>query len=153
MSDIHFRRGEIDDLSTLYDFEQGIVAAERPFDKSLKAGHIHYYDLEAMLEASDTDVIVAVLNDEIIGSTYLKVKKSQPFRKQTYFGYLGFMYVRPEHRGKGVSQQIVSEAKRLAVERNLTELHLDVYSENQAALRAYEKAGFKKHFVNMKLEL
>lgn len=153
MSTIHCRLAAIEDLPTLYDFEQGIVEAERPFDVSLKPGHIHYYDLREMINAEDTDVIVATLKDEIIGSAYLRIEKSQAYKKHPYFGYLGFMYVKPEYRGKGISLQLIEELKDLANTRNVTELHLDVYNENEPALRAYEKAGFKKHLVNMKLEL
>jgi ribosomal protein S18 acetylase RimI-like enzyme len=35
---------------------------------------------------------------------------------------------------------------------NITELRLDVYHDNPSAIRAYEKAGFKKHLVNMRLD-
>ena len=39
------REATLKDLHTLLEFEQGIIAAERPFDGTLKEGEIHYYDL------------------------------------------------------------------------------------------------------------
>jgi hypothetical protein len=46
------RPARIDDLDTLYRFEQGIITAERPFNETLKPGHINYYDLKEMLSLS-----------------------------------------------------------------------------------------------------
>ncbi|MGB5500466.1 MAG: GNAT family N-acetyltransferase, partial [Maribacter sp.] len=32
------------------------------------------------------------------------------------------------------------------------EIRLTVYDENHAAIRAYEKVGFKKHIIEMRLQ-
>ncbi len=153
MTDIQIRKATFDDLPILYDFEQGIIQAERPFDETLKSGHINYYDLKAMIDDSETDVIVAVYKEEIIGSAYSNIREAKPYLKHAYYAYLGFMYVKPEYRGKGVNRMIVEELKKLALARGIHELRLDVYSDNHAAIRAYEKAGFEKQMVNMRIEI
>ena len=153
MKEIYYRTAVLDDLPTLFDFEQGIVAAERPYDETLKPGRIHYYDLKALIEAEDTEVIVAVINKEIIGSAYISIKQSKPYLTHNYFGYLGFMYVKPEHRRKGVNKGIIEELKKWARTKNVKELQLEVYDDNHAAVRAYEKAGFEKFLVTMRLEI
>ena len=81
MHKVKYRSALISDLPILYEFEQGIVTAERPFDPTLKSGHINYYDLKALIESNDTKVIVALSDDEIIGSSYVKIKKAEPFQK------------------------------------------------------------------------
>ncbi|HXO75596.1 MAG TPA: GNAT family N-acetyltransferase [Puia sp.] len=63
------------------------------------------------------------------------------------------MYVVPEHRGKGVNRLIVDALSKWARAQNITELRLDVYNDNSPAIAAYEKAGFKKHMILMRLGL
>ena len=38
-------------------------------------------------------------------------------------------------------------------EKNLKELRLDVYSNNDGAVKAYERFGFTKSLVNMKMDI
>lgn len=151
MKKIHLRPATQNDLPILYDFEQGIIAVERPYDETLKPGHINYYDIKAMIESSKTEVIVAVVENEIVGSAYIAIKAAKPYLKHAYYGYLGFMYVKPEYRGMGINQKIIEELKVWAKTKNINELRLDVYSDNHSAIRAYEKAGFKKNLINMRI--
>jgi len=61
------------------------------------------------------------------------------------------MFVKPEFRGQGINKKILQELKNLALEKGITELRLDVYDENYSAIKAYEKAGFKKHLITMRI--
>lgn len=147
------RLAKIEELETLLEFEQGIVIAERPMNPTLKDGEIHYYDLAKLVESELSDVFVAELNGEIIASGYALEKKAKDYLKHEKYAHLGFMYVKPEHRGKGVNQLILDALLAWARERNLTEIRLEVYSENTSAIRAYEKAGFAPHLLEMRMEI
>jgi len=37
--------------------------------------------------------------------------------------------------------------------RNIHEIRLDVYDVNDPAIRAYEKVGFSKHMIHMRLDI
>jgi len=63
------------------------------------------------------------------------------------------MYVKPEHRGQGISQAIIKHICNWFSSKNLEEIRLTVYDQNPRAIRAYEKVGFKKHFIEMRLNL
>ena len=152
MESIIIRRAEINDLDLLLEFEQEIVAAERPFDSTLKEGAIHYYDLEEMILAPDTEVVIAVFADEIIGSGYARIRKAKDYLKHKQYAYLGFMYVKPEHRGKGVSRKILDALEKWTIDQGITEIRLEVYKDNSAAVRAYEKFGFNAHVLEMRKE-
>jgi len=140
-------------LPILYEFEQGIVNTERPFDPTLKPGHINYYDIKAMIESNDVEVMVALINDEIIASAYAKPMKAEPYLKFEYYAYLGFMFVKSEHRGKGISQKIIEKLVLWAKSKNFSDLRLEVYNDNLNAIKAYEKFGFKKHMVEMRIDI
>ena len=153
MDQIIVRKASLTDLETLLRFEQGVIEAERPFDSTLKPGHIHYYDLEEMIVAPHIEIVVAQLEDEVIGSGYARIETSKPYLKHQKHAYLGFMYVDPNHRGKGVNQKIIEVLKQWSIAQGITEMRLDVYVNNMTAIKAYEKAGFTKHIVEMRMNL
>lgn len=153
MNPIKIRKAKLDDLKILLEFEQGIIAAERPYDPTLKEEKIHYYDIEKMILATDIEVVVAVIDKLIIGSGYARITEAKPYLNHKNYAYLGFMYTDPKHRGKGVNSKIIEELKNWCRSLNICELRLDVYNENPSAIKAYEKAGFKKHLVNMRIGL
>ncbi|KAB1230134.1 GNAT family N-acetyltransferase [Chryseobacterium viscerum] len=141
------------DLEILLEFEQGVVTAERPFNSTLIEGEIHYYDLKALIQSPDATVIVAEENNEIIASGYALIKKSEKYYNQfEKYSYLGFMYVKPEHRGKGINKVITDELISWSKSREISEIRLDVYAQNESAIKAYEKAGFEPHLLTMRLK-
>jgi len=147
------RRATLGDLEKLYKFEQGVIEAERPYDSTLKKDEIHYYDLEEMINASHIELLVAEVEGEIIGSGYARVEKAKHYLKHDTHAYLGFMYVLPEHRGKGINKKIIAALKNWAYSQNISELRLDVYFNNISAIKAYEKIGFSKHMIEMRFNL
>lgn len=59
--------------------------------------------------------------------------------------------IRPaRHTDKGINRMIIDALKAWALSRNITELRLDVYYANTNAIKAYEKAGFSQHMINMR---
>lgn len=153
MENVTTRPALMEDLPVLYEFEQGIIEAERPYDSTLKERDINYYDLKELIESSDAEVVVAVQNHEILGSGYIQIQVSKPYQKHSRHGYIGFMFVQPSHRGKGIVQLVTNDMLDWARSRGISEIKLEVYNENQSAVRAYEKAGFSKNLVEMRLEL
>lgn len=150
---IYIRKATLDDLAILLEFEQGIIDAERPFDPTLKEGKISYYDIEKMISASDVEVVVAVLNEQIIGSGYAQIENAKPYLNHKSYAYLGFMFTHPDHRGQGVNTLIIDALTNWVRSQDIFEMRLDVYSDNPSAIKAYEKVGFKKHLINMRVAL
>ena len=145
------RSATVNDISKLLQFEQGVIAAERPFDTTLKPDPIRYYDIEQMITSPNVELVVAEINGAIVGSGYARIENAKPFLAHRQYGYLGFMFVDEEHRGKGINQKIVDELKKWCASKNIFELRLEVYHQNAAAIKAYQKAGFEKHMVEMRM--
>jgi len=147
------RKAALKDLDILLAFEQGIVQSERPFDPTLKDGEPHYYDLAALMTSPDAYVVVAEIENRIIGSGYTKIRKAEPWLKHEIYAYMGFMYVDPAFRGKGLIKKILDELYVWIRERKIKEVRLEVYADNAPAIQAYTKAGFKANMVEMRMEL
>lgn len=152
-TNIEIRKAYIADLEELRLFEQGVIKYERPFAPNLKTDPIQYYNLRKLIEEENSNLLVAVIGDEIVGSGYLTICDSEPFKKPEKYAYLGFMFVKSEYRGKGINGKIIDSLINLAKKRNITEVQLDVYAENQSALKAYKKKGFKSDLLKMRLNI
>ncbi len=151
MDTIHIRSATQNDLKVLRTFEQGVIEAERPYDVTLDADPITYYDLGELIQNDNTLVVVAETNGKVIASGFALVKPAKHYLEHDHFAYLGFMYTRPEYRGKGINARIVERLKQWSYAKGLKEIRLTVYNDNYSAIKAYEKVGFKKHIITMRL--
>jgi len=147
------RTATLEDLDVLLRFEQGIILAERPYDDTLKEDPITYYDLKELILSKDSEVVVVLHGDKIIGSGYARIKQAKPYLKHQEYAYLGFMYTDPKYRGKGINQQIMEILKKWSRSNGLKELRLTVYNDNAPAISAYEKVGFKAHILEMRMDV
>lgn len=149
MGEITVRVADTTDLPTLLSFEEGVIEAERPFDVTL-GDDIRYYDMDAMLTMPNVRLVVAVLDGEVIGSGYARIEEAKPYLKHDRHSYMGFMYTVPEHRGKGVNWKIIEALEEWSRSQGVTEMRLEVYIDNLAAIRAYEKVGFAGYGLKMR---
>jgi GNAT superfamily N-acetyltransferase len=154
MDQVIVRQAKPEDLELLLAFEQAMIEAERPFDETIRdGGDVHYYDLERLISSPDAEVLVAELDSRIIGSGYARLESAESYLKHDKHSYLGFMYVVPGHRGKGVNKIIVEALEAWSLSQGVTEMQLEVYAENVAARKAYEKSGYNALLITMRKSL
>ncbi|MBL4887353.1 MAG: GNAT family N-acetyltransferase [Flavobacteriaceae bacterium] len=147
------RKATLSDLPTLLQFEQGIIKAERPMDPTIQEGAIHYYDISELISSELSEVYVVEIDQKIVASGYAKIMDGRHYLKHKKQGFLGFMFVPETHRGNGLNKLILDALFSWCKERHVFEIRLNVYDQNPSAIRAYEKKGFKKHMINMRLNL
>ena len=178
------------DVASLRQLEQGVVEAERPFDKTIHPTDAQYYDIEHLiLEEQSCLLLVEEISitegdeggkggkggkrdeggeggkggeegstttcsnkTQLLASGYVQVRRSKKYKTHSNHGYLGFMFVHQSVRGKGVNQVVTSALVEWAEQQHhVTHFYLDVYSLNNSAVRAYEKAGFTSLLTKMTL--
>jgi len=147
------RKATLQDLATLNRFQQGIVDAERAFDPTIKDGAVQYYDIAPMLTADEIYFVVAEAGTRAVGCGYARIEAAKHYLKHSVHAYLGLMYVDPEYRGHAVNLAVIAALKDWAASRGIGEMRLEVYRENLAAIKAYEKAGFGPWSLEMRLDL
>lgn len=153
MQDIIIREATLEDLPILLGFEQALINAERPFDPTLKEGEIHYYSIKDMILASHIYLVVAEQHNHLVGSGYARIEKAKPYPDHVNYAYLGFMYVDPAFRSQGINGKIMEALKEWSIAQHITELRLEVYSENISAIKAYAKSGFSTLKLEMRMRL
>lgn len=152
-SPIFIRSARASDLATLLEFEQGIIEAERPYDHTLKPDPISYYDIGEMIEDDDAEVAVAETDGRLVGSGYVKRTRSRHYVEPSHHAFIGFLYVDPDYRGRGINKLVLDHLFAWARANDLPEVHLTVYPNNAPAIRAYEKVGFEPYILEMRLNL
>ncbi|MGB5171673.1 GNAT family N-acetyltransferase [Eudoraea sp.] len=153
MDNIIIRKANIEDLETLLNFEQELIKAERPFDPTIKSDPVCYYELHKILVNSNAVVYVAEWTNKIVSCGSVTIRPARPYLDHKEFANFGFMYTVPEYRGRGINKRIMEQCKEWSLSRGFKEMRLTVYTDNQAAIWAYEKVGFKKHIIQMRLPL
>ena len=85
--------------------------------------------------------LVACVDAEVIGQIGLHTFPNRPRRR--HVGQIGMM-VRDDWQGQGVGTALMQAAIELADKwLNLSRLELEVYTDNEPAVRLYKKFGFK----------
>ncbi|SIN65474.1 GNAT family N-acetyltransferase [Chitinophaga niabensis] len=153
MSTVITRPAAFNDLPVLAEFLQLLVNAERPFDVTLQEGDLIYYDLKELMERDNSELLVLEVDGKLVGCGYAQIRPAKPYLIYKEYAHLGFMYVLPEYRGQGLNQQLIEGLKTWVKSKGVKEVRLEVYTENNAAVRAYEKAGFKQILTEMRYEL
>jgi RimJ/RimL family protein N-acetyltransferase len=85
-------------------------------------------------------VFAAVLPDGSIGGINAFLRNEG--LKEQHRGWMIQVYVRPEHRGTGMSRALVEHLIEHA-RQHVLQVHLGVWSENEPAFRLYKKLGFE----------
>lgn len=151
MENIQVREANQEDLKELLAFEQELIKAERPFDPTIRQDPVHYYDLAEILARDKAVVYIALIKDKVISCGSVTIREARPYLDHKEYANFGFMFTLPEYRGMGINKQIMQKCKSWALSRGYREIRLTVYSENESAIKAYEKVGFKKHIIQMRI--
>jgi ribosomal protein S18 acetylase RimI-like enzyme len=146
---LNFREANSNDLSQLLEIEQCLIDFERSFNVSLKSKNAIYCDFPHLISDNDSYLLVVELSGKIIGTGYAQIRYSKEALIHPKHSYIGFIYVSPEHRGRALNQKIMERLIEWSQSKRVNDLN--VYSQNESAIKAYAKAGFKPCLVEMKL--
>lgn len=147
------RKAHSDDLPSLLRFEQGVIEEERPCNDAIKTTNTKYYDLNALLADPNTNLQVVERDGRLVGCGYAQLRSSEAAFVHEVHVYMGFMYVEPDARGQGVNKMIIDTLISWGKDKGVDDFYLEVYVENRAAIRAYEKVGFTPSLTEMKLNV
>jgi len=132
------RRAEPDDYKSMHQVWAGPKAVWGTLQLPFPSAELWRKRLAEPPEG--TFNLVACAENEIIGQLGLHTFPNHPRRRHA--GQIG-MAVRDDWQGKGAGTALMQAAVDLADKwLNLTRLELDVYTDNEPAIRLYKKFGF-----------
>ena len=108
-----------------------------------------------IINAEDSDLIVAVEGDAIVGLACLKECKTLPYSAivQHTYTHVNDLFITSSHRGKGIGKMLMESVKEWSAVRNHDYINLTVLSINNRALEFYLDFGFDitEHILKYKL--
>ena len=137
---LRIRRAEPDDFAAIYEIFSGLKA----FSGTLQLPYPSLEQWRQRLSVQDegTYQLVAIVEDRVVGMLGLHTFPTKPRRRHA--GTIGIC-VHDDWQGKGVGSALVSAGIDLADNwLNLTRLELEVYTDNEPAVRLYERFGFER---------
>lgn len=135
---LHIRFAEADDCADIYE----MFTAASVFTGTLQLPYpSREYWLKRITDTSNGSYhLVAVIEGRVIGLLDIHTFPNRPRRRHA--GVIGIS-VADEWQGKGVGGALMRACIDLADNwLNLMRLELEVYSDNEAAIRLYQKFGF-----------
>ena len=138
--DVQIRRAEPDDHPAVYE----IFNCAKVFAGTLQ---LPYPSREQWRErlakrGDGTHWLLAVVSGQVVGMLGLHTFPEKPRRR--HVGTIG-MGVHDDWQGRGIGTALLRAALELADNwLNLSRLELEVYTDNEPAIRLYERCGFER---------
>lgn len=136
---LQIRRAEPDDCSAIYE----IFSSPKVFAGTLQVPYPSREQWRQRLAEIGDGIykLVAVVGERVVGMFDVITFPNRPRRR--HVGAIG-MCVHDEWQGKGIGKALMQAGLELADNwLNLTRLELEVYTDNEAAIRLYERFGFE----------
>jgi len=140
---LEIRRAEPDDCSAIYE----MFRSPKVYEGTLQLPYPsrEQWRKRISMETDGRYNLVAVSGEHVIGMVSVHTFPERPRRR--HVGKIGIS-VTDAWQGKGVGKALMQAAIDLADKwLNLTRLELEVYSDNDAAIRLYERFGFEREGV------
>jgi putative acetyltransferase len=137
---LQIRRAEPDDASAIHE----IFNCPNVFAGTLQLPYPSREQWQQKLRQVDDAKynLVAIAGDRVVGVLDVNTFPNRPRRR--HVGTIG-MGVHDEWQGKGVGKALMRAALDLADNwLNLTRVELEVYTDNEPAIRLYEQFGFER---------
>lgn len=126
---VRVRRAELSDLDDLVALEDATFDSDR-MSRAQYRRH---------LDSGSASVLVASANHRRFLGTAVMF-----YRRGSTVARLYSLASRPEARGKGVASALLAAAEQAARQRGCRELRLEVRIDNAAAIRLYERLGYRR---------
>jgi ribosomal protein S18 acetylase RimI-like enzyme len=131
-----------------YDFDpQRFIAAPA------RSEQLYSSFLGGQLDDADIVILVAELDDKVLGYTYAGIEGYDYMALRGPAGVLYDIVVDPAHRGRGVGRMLLEATLETLKARGAPRVVLSTAEKNDAAQRLFDRAGFRRTMIEMTREL
>ena len=128
--------------------------------KDIDDAHRYMQKMLDDVENMNGKVFVAEKNNQVVGfiqGVIIEHKKGDDEKydlshNPSRDGWIGLLFVKPEHRSSGVGRELLDKMKNYFKSKECTSVRLLVLSDNTHAVSVYKKNGFLCHDLEMVLK-
>lgn len=152
MNELIFRPAKREDLSSIVRMlaEDELGSQREKIREPLPESY--YKAFEQIAKDSNHELIVAVINGEVVGTLHLMFLPSISYQGGLR-AQVESVRVDGKYRGQGIGSELMKWAFERAKGRDAHLVQLTTHRSRQDAHRFYERLGFEKSHVGMKLSL
>ena len=115
-----------------------------PEGRAIADSYVAY--LEKECAAHNGRILIAQFGQQVAGFACVAAKTSgESPDDPACFAWVFDVYVKPEHRRRGVASMLMAEAERFAQAQGATEVRLGVLERNAPARAFYARRGFRDY--------
>ncbi len=154
MEKLHIREASVNDflsIHKLYSYVDQIHNDAHPeqFKPSNEIKRPNTY-LEKMLSDESTKLLVACVENEVIGFIHAELKTmNHPILFSYLYGHVSDIVVNPKFKRNGVGKTLFQTVEQWLNEKGASEISLTVFSFNSEAISFYQNNGFINRHCNM----
>jgi len=106
--------------------------------------------IKKQIKSTDSLVSIAEIDGKPIGYALSFIKRNIPVFAMDKIGYISDMYIEKEYNGMGIGSKLKNEAVRWFKKKNIKNISLIVFHDNEHARKVYEKWGFFNYSIEMR---
>lgn len=141
--EIKIREIEVEDYKELLDFMKKVKGETNfllGYPDEMKLSYEDEKEHIKKVKSSETsNHFVAIKGDKIIGCTNFNGNIA---RKMKHYGTIGISVLK-EYWGRGIATALLEKLISWSKEKGIKKINLDVFENNERAIKLYEKFGFK----------
>ncbi len=145
--EIHIRKATINDIETVINLGSLLQDESKIYEPNLifdRKSAIEHYSAE--LNNDDALIIVAEIDNKIIGYQYSYITKLDYLDTKNIECTFEAIILLPEYRSKGVGKQITTVSEKWAVQdKKANRISATIYNGNIASEQLHLNDGFKPH--------
>ena len=155
MDNLLIKKATLEDLKTIQNLNNQLFELEKEnYDSTLVSnwpltneGKSYFEDL-----INNHYVIVAILNDEIVGYLAGTINEKGSYEEIQY-GEINNMLVKDECRGYGIGKKLISNFKDYCRENNIYNVKVEASAKNKNAMNFYKKNGFEEFNITLTMSI
>ena len=141
--EIKIREIEVEDYKELLDFMKKVKGETnflRGYPNEIKMSYEDEKEHIKKVKSSETsNYFVVMKNNKIIGCIGFNGNTA---RKMKHYGTIGISVLK-EYWGRGIATTLLEKLISWSKEKGIKKINLDVFENNERAIKLYEKFGFK----------
>jgi ribosomal protein S18 acetylase RimI-like enzyme len=136
---VKVRNASLEDVRAIYDIlRESFQPYRRHYtDEAYRATVVPVAEITRRLTDDQTDLLVAVYSDKVVGTVSVSVQGPDTL-------YIQSMAVSPGHRGKGVGREILAAVTDIGRAKRCKRIALECYEPLAEARNLYERFGFRR---------